>query len=105
LLSFGNAAEQVDRLDLESLQRTLHNPLDVLRLAIHSGRTLHPARIEIRIQVEPKFGGDRHLSAKGSEGFTHKLFVRERTVDLGSVKECDAARQQPEEALSSPACL
>jgi hypothetical protein len=31
------------------------------------------------------------LDAEGSEGFSHELFVRERTVDFGGIEECDAA--------------
>ena len=55
------------------------------------GAALHPAGIEIGIQVEPELGGDHHLLAEGSEGFAHKLFVQERAVDLGGVEERDAA--------------
>ncbi|ODH01966.1 hypothetical protein A4S05_26480 [Nostoc sp. KVJ20] len=38
-----------------------------------------------------KFGSDRHLPAEGSEGFSHKLFVGERAIDLSGVKKCNAA--------------
>jgi hypothetical protein len=82
--------EQVDGLDLEPLERPFDSLLDVLRPAVEARRTLHSPGIEIRTDVEPKFGGDHHLPAKRSEGFAHKLFVQERAVHFGGVKECDA---------------
>src|SRR2546426_7060571 len=85
--------EEVDFLDLESLERALDGLLDVLGPAIQSRRALHPAGIEVTAHVEPEFGGDHHLLAERSERFTHKLFVQERTVDLRGVEKCDAAFQ------------
>ena len=44
------------------------------------------------------------MIAKGSEGFAYEVFVQERAVNLGGVKECDAAfHGYP--GRSSPACL
>ena len=83
--------KQVDGTHLEPLERALDGRLDVFRPAIQAGRTLHPAGIEFRIEVEPELGGDHHLVAEGSEGFAHKFFVQVRAVDLGGVEEGDAA--------------
>ena len=83
--------EQIDGIDLEPLERALDGLLDVLRPAVQARRTLHTARIEIRIEVEPEFGGDHHLLAERSEGFAHEFFVGERAVDFGGVEERDAA--------------
>src|SRR2546423_13071661 len=83
--------EQVNCLDLESLERALDRPRDLLWPTIQTGRTLHPTGIEIRTEVEPELGGDDNLLAEGSERFAHKLFVQERAVNLGGVEKRDAA--------------
>ena len=83
--------EKVDGLDLEPLERAFDGLLDVLRPAIQSRRSLHPAGIEMGIQVESELGGDRHPPAEGSQRLAQKLFVQERPVDLGGVEEGDAA--------------
>jgi hypothetical protein len=83
--------EQINGVDLEPLERALGGLLDVLRPAVQARQTLHPAGVELRIEVEPELGGDDHLLAKGGEGFAYELFVRERTLDFGGVEECDAA--------------
>src|SRR3989441_7296913 len=67
--------EQVDSLDPEPLERALDGLLDMLWPTVEARHTLHAARIEIRSEVEPEFGGDYHVLAEGSEGFAHKLFV------------------------------
>ena len=60
--------------------------LDVLRSAVHSYLF-----VSIRIEFEPKFGGDHNLIAERSEGFAHQFFVCEWTVTLSGVEECDTA--------------
>jgi hypothetical protein len=93
--TWGNTVERIehgavdagDGFDLEPLERAFHSLLDVFRSAIESGRTFHPTRIGIRTKIESEFGGDRHLPTEGSDGFADQLFVRERTVDLGGIKE------------------
>jgi type II intron maturase len=79
--------EQIDGIDLESLERALGGLFDVLRPTIQARRGPLP----LRIKVEPELGGDHYLLTAGSKGFAHELFVRERTVDFGGVEECDAA--------------
>src|SRR5271157_813148 len=59
--------EQVDDIHPEPLERSLGGLLDVLRPAVQARRTFHSAGIEIGTEVEPEFGGDRHLLAEGSE--------------------------------------
>ena len=83
--------QQVDHIDLEPLERALGGLFDVLRPAVQARGALHPAGIELRIEVEPELGGDHHLLADRSKGLTDEFFVDERTVDLGGVKECDPA--------------
>ena len=46
---------------------------------------------KLRIEVEPELGGDHHLIADRSEGFANEFLVRERTVNLSGVEECDTA--------------
>jgi hypothetical protein len=82
--------DQVNCLDLEPLERALGGLLDVLWPTVQPRQALHPARIESRIEVEPELGGDHHLIAEGSEGFTYQLLVDERAIDLGGVEERDA---------------
>ena len=77
--------EQVDDVDLEPLERSLGDLLDVLRPAVQA------ALLAFRANLEPELGGDHHLLAEGSERFAHEFFVRERAVDLGGVEERDAA--------------
>ena len=59
---------------------------------ICSGRLSSPACLPVFwIEFEPELGGDHHLPAEGSEGFTHEFFVGERAVDFSRIEECDAA--------------
>src|SRR5258707_76526 len=83
--------KQVDDINLEPLERALGGSLDVLWTTVQAWQTLHPAGIGIRTEVEPEFGGDHHSVTERSESFAHEFFVQKRAVDLGSVKECDAA--------------
>ena len=73
---------------MQPLERAFDRLLDVLRPAVHAGRS---RPFIAAAQVEPELGGDHHLSAKRSQRFAHQLFVDERPVDFGGVKECDAA--------------
>src|ERR1700692_3412203 len=57
--------EQVDDITLEPLERVRAALLDLLRPTVQSRRTLHPAGIEIRPEVEPEFGGDHHSVTEG----------------------------------------
>ena len=79
--------EQIDDIHFEPFERGLGDLLDVLGSAVQS----LPAGTSIRIEVEAELGGDHHLPAEGGEGFADKFFVRERTVDLSGIEECDAA--------------
>src|SRR5207248_9812450 len=83
----GNAVlkQEVDRLDLESLERGLHDTLDVL------GPTVETMPLPVGIDVEPELRCDHYLSAGRREGLTHELLVRKWAVGLGSVEERDAA--------------
>ena len=80
--------QQVDALHSESLERTLDCPLDLLGSATHR-RCSRP--IIAATQIEPELSGDHHFSTERRQGFAHKLFVQERAVDFGRIKECDAA--------------
>ena len=77
--------QQIDRVDSEALQRTLGGLLDVL------GRGYLADVLAVSIEQVREFGGDHHLAAERSEGLAHKFLVDERAVDLGCVKEGDAA--------------
>jgi hypothetical protein len=77
--------EQVDGVDLESLERRLTDLLDVLG-SDYSG---HAAGRRGRSGARTWW---RSPPAHGrSEGFAHQLFVRERAVRFGGIEECDAA--------------
>src|SRR5258708_6162918 len=80
--------EQVNGLDPEPLKRALHRLFDMLRLAVHACRS---GLVVAPTQVETKLGRDHYLAPKRSEAFAHKLFVQERAVNFGGVKECDPA--------------
>jgi hypothetical protein len=78
--------EQIDRVDLEPLERGLRDLLDVLRPAVQA----RPLRAPFGIELEPELGGDDDPATVRKEGFAHELFVGERAVDLGGVEERDA---------------
>ena len=48
----------------EPPERALGGLLDVLRAAVQAWRTLHPAGIEIRIEVESELGRDHHCKPR-----------------------------------------
>src|SRR5262249_45394473 len=79
--------EQINDLDLESLERGLGDLLDVLRPTIQP----HPTRLSVGLKFEPELGGDNHLLAEGREGFAHEFFVCERAVNFSGIEERDAA--------------
>jgi hypothetical protein len=81
--------EQVDGLNLEPLERTLDGLPDVRWATIEGRRTLHPAGIETRIEVEPEFGGNRQVFAERREGFTDEFFIDEQTINLGGIEKGD----------------
>ena len=76
--------EEVDRLDLQTLQRGLGNLFDVRRPAIEAARS-------IGFEREPELGRDDHLVTEGAERFADELFIDERAVGFGGVEERDAA--------------
>src|SRR5207245_1077593 len=48
--------EEIDHPDLKAPERALDGLPDVLRPAVDAWQPLHPAGVEIRIQVEAEFG-------------------------------------------------
>src|ERR1019366_5145673 len=83
--------QQVDGFDFEPLERAFDGFLDVLRPAIQLRRcTGHATRILAGTDVETEFSSNYYLTAVRSERFTHKLFVQERPVDFGGIKERNA---------------
>ena len=80
--------EQINRLDLEPLERAFDGLLDVLRPAVQARRT---GPIVAAAQIEPELRGDDHLLAERSERFADEFLVGERAVNLGGVEERDAA--------------
>src|SRR5262245_66471145 len=79
--------EQINDIDLESLERGLGDLLDVFWPTIQP----HPTRLSVGLKFETELGGDHHLLAEGGEGFAYEYFVCERAVNLGGIEECDAA--------------
>jgi hypothetical protein len=78
---------EIDGIHPEPLERTFDRLLDMLRTAIQAD----PTRTSVGFELISELGGDDDLPAKRSEGLTHKFFVRVRAVDLGGIKEGDAA--------------
>ena len=72
--------EQIDGFGLEAFERSLGDLLDVLRPAIE-------AALATGLDVKSEFRSDHHLLAERSEGFTDEFFIREGTVDFGSVEK------------------
>ena len=79
--------KQVDAIHTQPLQRGISNLLNVFRATVQGG----PLATVAGISFPSKLCRDHDPSAKRFERFTYKLFVVERTVDLGGVKECYAA--------------
>src|SRR6266478_4468964 len=78
---------QIDDVRLEPLERAFGRFLDVLWLAIQSS----PLASVLRIRRPTELRCKHHLIAQWSKSFAHELFVREWTVDFGSIEERDAA--------------
>ena len=75
--------EQINRLDLEPLERGFDNLSDVLGLAVQ-------AALLAAIAIESELGGDDHLPTERSEGFADEFLVGEGAIDFGGVEERDA---------------
>jgi hypothetical protein len=78
--------EEIDGIDLESLQGPFSDLLDVLGPTIQA----HPPRSAVGVEFKPELGGDHHLAVERGEGFAHELLVVERAVDFGGIEERDA---------------
>src|SRR5262249_51354700 len=78
--------EQIDSIDLESLERGFCDLPDVLR------PTVEPDLLAAgRIKLEPELGGNCHFLTERRKSLTHELFVAERAVHFGCVEERYAA--------------
>src|SRR5439155_15793554 len=73
--------EQVDRLDLESTERSFGYLTDVL------GPRVEAVARAVRVDAEAELGGDDHPVAHGAQRFADERLVRERAVRSGGVKE------------------
>ncbi len=76
--------EEVDGLDLETLERALNSLLDM------HWTTVEAVPTAVRVDPESELGGDHHPVPEGCEGLTDELLVGEGAVDLGGVEERDA---------------
>ena len=90
--------EEIDGVNLESLERPIGSLLDALWSTIEASQPL-----PLRTKVEPELGGDHHAVAYRSERFADELFVRERAVNLGGIEESNAARIREIISCLSPA--
>src|SRR5207253_1951134 len=63
--------EQVDAIDLESLERGFGDFLDVLWPTIQTSQT----SLRLGINFPPKLGGYHHLPTERGEGFAHEFLV------------------------------
>jgi len=77
--------EQIDGIDLESLERAVSDRLDVLR------PTIQADLLPLGTELETEFGGYHYSTAERSKRFAHEFFVRERAIRFSGVEECDAA--------------
>ena len=78
--------EQIDRIDLQSLQRPLCDLFDVFWPTVESV----PLAAVIGIGFPAELRCDHYPTTERSKSFTHKFFIGERTVNFGGVEECDA---------------
>src|SRR5213594_4259149 len=78
--------EQIDGIDLETLERLFRNLLDVLRPAVQSV----PLATVAGVGRPPEFRCDDDFAAKRREGLADKFFVQQRAVDLSGIEECDS---------------
>jgi hypothetical protein len=72
VLTSGSTLEQIDGIDLKSLERGLGDLLDML------WPTIHAHLLPLGTKFEPEFGGDHHVPAEGSKRFAYEFFVCER---------------------------
>jgi hypothetical protein len=79
--------EQVYAIGLEPFQHAFRRGLDVIGTAVQPAEVLSG----LQIDVPPELCCDHHLIADRSECLAHNLLVSERAIDLGSIKEGDAA--------------
>src|SRR6266550_300895 len=79
--------EQIDGIDLETLERLFRNLLDVLRPAVQSV----PLATVAGVGRPPEFRCDDDFAAKRREGLADKFFVQQRAVDLSGIEECDSS--------------
>ncbi len=93
--------QQIDRIDSEPSERGVNDLPDVL------GATVQTAlRAPIGVKIETELGCEHDPPAEGSEGFSHKLFIRELTVGFGGIEECDSPLdKQPSRISLIPSCL
>src|SRR5208283_5910840 len=75
--------EQINRLDLEPLERSLNHTLDARRFAGYTA-------LLAGVAIESELGGDDHLATERREGFADEFLVRERAIDFGGIEERDA---------------
>src|SRR5579862_7157700 len=80
--------EQVNGINLQPLERPFHGPLDLLRPTVYTCRS---RAIIAAAQIESELGGDHHSALERRKRLAHQFFVGEWTIDLGGVKERDAA--------------
>jgi hypothetical protein len=78
--------EQVDHVDLESLQRRVGNLFDVFGTTVQP----EPARGAVRFDLESELCRYHHLVADRRERRAKKLLVGEGPVDFGGIEEGDA---------------
>ena len=78
--------EQVDVIRLQALQHPLDGDLDVIGTAVLAAKPLAGRRVDVVAEL----GGDHHVAAERSQGFTDEFLVPERAVVLRGIEECDA---------------
>jgi len=72
--------EEIDLLDAQALERRIGDFLDML------GTAVRPRHLAVD-NVETEFGGNHHLVAHRTQGFSDHLLIGEGTIDLGRVEE------------------
>src|SRR5260370_20831179 len=77
---------EIDWFRAQWLQRPFDYPADVFRPAIEEA----PSHFIARRGLPAKLGCDHDLVPERRERFAHQLFVGERTIDFGGIKEGDA---------------
>src|SRR3954447_23093626 len=75
--------KEIDHIDLQTLERSLSNLLDVFRPAIEGG----PLPPVIEICFPPELRRDHHAAPKWSKCLTYEFFVRERAAHFRRIEE------------------